>query len=306
MSLQILRMAEVVKNQGGVYFASSIKGEDSRAILVPEFTELFWDSYEKNQILCFAPSPGETQYLTEDVLDEFPSVDAPFNIFSIEVLGSRICVNESDRVDIICMMVRDYPAVLGGLIVFVLYELDGQAFVFAEFCYNQTSRLSITKEVDVARMWSPSLQRNIHCVAKNSYVEITQRFIQRMNSERSGLQRVNERVKRRNASGENVIHKVRRVIHIAPERVIKNYSTENKLNLDFSHRWFVRGHWMYFWLDESKGLVDQTKIGKNRAGEYVEVGRTWRSEHIKGPEDKPLIRKARVVTTGSSSSPTDP
>lgn len=56
--------------------------------------------------------------------------------------------------------------------------------------------------------------------------------------------------------------------------------------MDFSHRFFRRGHWR---------RIEVNKMGKNRSGEYIEVGRTWVLEAIIGDESKPLITKQRIV-----------
>lgn len=55
--------------------------------------------------------------------------------------------------------------------------------------------------------------------------------------------------------------------------------------LDFSHRFEVRGHWR-----KTTGV-----LGKNREGEYVVQGYTWVKAHIKGPEDKPVVKKTRII-----------
>jgi hypothetical protein len=46
----------------------------------------------------------------------------------------------------------------------------------------------------------------------------------------------------------------------------------------------VRGHWRKV-----------NGIGKDRSGEYCVKEFTWVTEHDKGPDGKPLIRKTRIV-----------
>lgn len=48
--------------------------------------------------------------------------------------------------------------------------------------------------------------------------------------------------------------------------------------VDWSHRWVVRGHWRNQWLP---------RLQQHRA--------TWISEYVKGPEDKPLVVKDKVI-----------
>lgn len=58
--------------------------------------------------------------------------------------------------------------------------------------------------------------------------------------------------------------------------------------IDWSHRFEVRGHWR-----KHEG------VGKDRNGQRNVEGYTWVSDHIRGPDDKPLIRKTRIVDTRS-------
>lgn len=48
--------------------------------------------------------------------------------------------------------------------------------------------------------------------------------------------------------------------------------------VDWSHRWVVRGHWRNQW---------HPRLQQHRA--------TWISEHVKGPEDKPLVVKDKAI-----------
>lgn len=81
---------------------------------------------------------------------------------------------------------------------------------------------------------------------------------------------------------------IRRIVRILPKRKYKKAEpiTQHGV-IDWSHRWEVRGHWR-----DIKG------VGKDRAGNYVVHGHTWVKDFVKGPEDKPLIVKNRVLMTG--------
>ena len=54
--------------------------------------------------------------------------------------------------------------------------------------------------------------------------------------------------------------------------------------IEWSHRWSVRGHWR-----------DHGGIGKDRDDNYCIEGKTWVKSHAKGPEDKLVIKKQRLV-----------
>lgn len=54
--------------------------------------------------------------------------------------------------------------------------------------------------------------------------------------------------------------------------------------LSIDHSFAVRGHWR---------RISSTTIGKNRKGEYLEYGRTWVKDHIRGNGE--LCKKIRVL-----------
>lgn len=86
-----------------------------------------------------------------------------------------------------------------------------------------------------------------------------------------------------NRAGNKQKHWIRKVVHICAKQKREELDREDKLQIDWSHRWEVRGHWR-----------DIAGIGKDRCGEYCVKGKTWVMEHVKGPEDLPVIRKVRV------------
>ncbi len=55
----------------------------------------------------------------------------------------------------------------------------------------------------------------------------------------------------------------------------------------WTHQWRCRGHW--------RTLSSSTSLGKDRNDVYNQWGRTWVSDHIRGPDDKPLVEKYKVV-----------
>lgn len=79
------------------------------------------------------------------------------------------------------------------------------------------------------------------------------------------------------------------VFVVTSKKLYLKNSNKNKQKINFNHRWSVRGHWRY--LDSLK----DGKLGKNRNGERVEVGRTWVVAQERGDKTKPLIKKNRFV-----------
>jgi len=100
-----------------------------------------------------------------------------------------------------------------------------------------------------------------------------------------GTVKVHEHIKFKNLSGEKKFFKIKKIVHVfSGTKKAKEMAREKYLNIDWSHQWAVRGHW--------RGIKG---IGKNRGGEYGQKGFTWVEDHVKGPEDKPLIQKTRII-----------
>lgn len=75
-------------------------------------------------------------------------------------------------------------------------------------------------------------------------------------------------------------------VAIRPKRIAPLKSLNLSHDVDWKHRWTVRGHWRNI-----RG------VGKDQEGTPV-IGKTWVKDCIKGPEDKPLVNKTRVVVNG--------
>ena len=78
---------------------------------------------------------------------------------------------------------------------------------------------------------------------------------------------------------------INRVIYLC-HRDVTEANTAKGRKIDFSYRFSVRGHWR---------RIGEKALGKNRAGDYCVHGMTWVSEHERGDEKKPLIKKVRVA-----------
>lgn len=64
----------------------------------------------------------------------------------------------------------------------------------------------------------------------------------------------------------------------------KYKQTDNNVKIVWTHRWSVRGHWRNI-----------HGIGKDQNGDYTIEGKTWVSSFKKGPEDKLMVKKQRIV-----------
>jgi hypothetical protein len=112
-------------------------------------------------------------------------------------------------------------------------------------------------------------------------------FLESINKNMIGAESVRETIKIGRGS-EKRIHRIRRIVHVAPKSYIKS-NPESHRNVDWSHRFEVRGHWR---------KVDT--IGKDREENYTVNGYTWVKHHTRGPEELPLIKKTRLVDNCSN------
>jgi len=118
---------------------------------------------------------------------------------------------------------------------------------------------------------------------KKHYYSVTEEFLNRLNSKdvALGTEKTKDRV-RIGKGKQRKIHKIREII------VVTNRQSKPSVglgrNIDWSHRWEVRGHWRRF-----KGM------GVDREGTRRALNMTWISNYVKGPENKTLVKKVRSV-----------
>ena len=79
--------------------------------------------------------------------------------------------------------------------------------------------------------------------------------------------------------------KIKKLVHIS--RIEKGKPcVGGSFQVDWSHRWEVRGHWR---------SIACGKVGKDQNQNYNVNGLTWVKSHSKGPEEKDMVKKIRVV-----------
>lgn len=100
-----------------------------------------------------------------------------------------------------------------------------------------------------------------------------------------GIASVNEKVKIKTEASGSEFFKIKKIIYVVPKKEREIFVPREAKEIDWSHRWLVRGHWRR-----------TDSIGKDRDGNYCVRGFTWVTEHEKGPEEAPLVAdKVRVV-----------
>lgn len=248
-----LEMIEHVKRDGLKWFDGS-EQNDWKTI----DKSVFFKQVEKCQPLVFLTS-GETvdlDLINENGIIKHVKFDAPFPVFSIEMLGTELTVPKpSDEVNITTHCI-------------LAYEFEPQKFHYFAYVTFKHSNCQETKMV----------------ISTNIYDAIVEKMISRLNTQRAGVEYIRQKVKI-GTGKEKKFHTIRKIIHIRPKSEVIDPSDPQHRNIDWSHRWLVRGHWRKI-----------SGLGKDREGQYCIKDFTWVKEHEKGPEDAPLISKVRIVT----------
>jgi hypothetical protein len=115
--------------------------------------------------------------------------------------------------------------------------------------------------------------------------QLVQQFIDRISNEVEGSEPVGKKMKIGSGKNKRFI-KIRRLIHIQPKRPRNKLEIIGTRKIDWSHRWLVRGHWR---------TLGPGKVGKDRNGVYCIPGKTWVTDGVKGPDNKPIVHKTRFV-----------
>jgi hypothetical protein len=251
-------MIEVVKKTGYIYSPIENKNYD------PEF---FYHMVEHAQPFVFAPSKQTGPQELPEVMSE-EKYDAPFKVWSAEFPGQTyVTVSRPDdpiAVDIDCILAFEQPK---------------QGWFY--FALTKVKR---------------GLQESDGVILITNLDGVVKSLVDRMNSntDRFGTENVREKIKVGSGKSKRFIT-IRKVIHVRPKSQVTEHNSETGKIIEWGHRWWVRGAWHHFWLDKEKTILDTSRIGKDRDGNYCEQGRTWHVEHVKGPEDKPLVTKTRII-----------
>jgi len=121
------------------------------------------------------------------------------------------------------------------------------------------------------RLFSRILKCIIGCI--NSYSNVI------------GSEKVRQKFKIGSGKDKEFI-KINQIVRIIPRREKDNATPVMGREVDFSHRFEVRGHWRRV-----------NGVGKDRSGKYCVKGFTWVTPFVKGPEERPLVKKARILET---------
>ena len=312
--LKIQEMAEVVKGNGVFIYEFVDDGSDkmnqtARKSFGAE--QFFWQAFRQNNVFVFSPLNKEPSSLDMDVSDldfikkEMRDFHQPFNVFSIEVANQNITTAHptSDRkIDIGCIMIYDmgaenkFESRKNLKMLFVLYYFEKKPYVFMEFVGDFKSDFDKSTQVEMFCI-NIDGKKMSNFVMQNIYSEIIKKMTDRLNSQSSvGVESVDIKIHYRGKHNSREKAEIRKIVHIVPKKYRPDYKPVFKKEIEWTHRFWRRGTWVNFYKED--GSIDMSKLGKNREGEYVEFGRTWRIESIVNSdrEDLPLVSKTRVVS----------
>lgn len=220
-------------------------------------SDKFFEAVEECQHFVFQPKAIGGPIDAEE--NSSKELDAPFKVFSIEMIGQKNHISVSrhtDEADI-------------SITCILAYEWSPRKYIL----YTHAVSLS-----------NPNMSRVI--ITEASF-DIVRSFIDRLNKEETGVQKVKERIKIGTGPTKRTVE-IRKITYVSPKRSISKVRSDYSFPIDWSHRWFVRGHWRE---------LSPNQLGKDRAGEYCVAGMTWVKEHEKGNPEKELINKVRFVST---------
>lgn len=223
-------------------------------------TNRFFNAVSDAKCFVFEPTvENSTDMIGSLPPDASKEFDSPFDTICIEMFGENNYITVSP------------PGQVKASIAAILYTDELKEY----FVYTKGEKHNMVLHVDFKK------PEAIVEVAKLVSV-----FVKRINTETVGACSVNEKIKIKSPEGNKFV-KINQVIYVAPGKVaMKKLSEDSGRSIDYSHRFFRRGHWR---------TLEGAKLGKNRKGEYIIPGKTWVLESVVGPEDKPLIHKTRVV-----------
>lgn len=227
----------------------------------------FFSLIEDCQPFVFTPNSDMTEEEKREIYNRMDDkvYSAPFRVFSMEMLGDYISNSLPEEV---------HQIRIKCLLVFEFEPDDFYTYVYGD-------------RFDNGR-WESAL------VLTSGFTSIINELLKRVNKGQVGTERTRERVKIGTGKTKRTIT-ISNVIHISPKRLRLASNPESGKMIEWTHRFWVRGHWRKI----------PGRIGKDRQGN-PQKDFTWVTEHTKGPEDAPLVDKTRVVSQigGTSGSTT--
>lgn len=262
--LELINMVDAAKIVGVECFERKITREDG------DLVDKFNNAFNQSRIILFNKKDSRYTHVAKSESDNQWGLngflDLPFKTCSFEntehdLLTFSMATKSSDKelgIDCLC---------------FVVQEVWPGEYVFFSLCSYERNNERLFSVI-----YSDKRCRLYYILKRK-----TQQLIGDIQSHKNsiGIQKISERIKIR-INGEKVIKKIKEVVICCENKRKDKYEKENSIEVNWSHRWEVRGHWRRI-----KGL------GKNREGRYEVNNMTWVNPCVKGPESKNIVKKKR-------------
>ena len=231
----------------------------------------FADSYAQSRFFVFNTRPPEIKDIVirhHDGVAGHPILDLPFSVCLFEMLGGPIAVFDKGNLKRLIMAMLVSEVRPGAYNYFVLEGVTE---------YLEKGKI----ELGVAYLpweWKDD-------DALFEYHALVREMVDQLRASDNAIGTIKQKEHVKIGHGpERRKHKIREVIFITPTKQKASAGLVLGKEVDWTHRWEVRGHWR-----------KTTGIGKDREGQYCVNGLTWVVPHEKGPDDKPVVRKQRLV-----------
>jgi len=166
---------------------------------------------------------------------------------------------------------------------FFVNELGPNNYLFSAFIntYDETNTYIVEEDTGLYYADTDTVKSNM--VMYKICLDLTRTFLITLNQSVLGSEKTTFLIPKP-GSNKKKIPIIKDIIRVVPKK--EQYKTKPLFSkeIDWTHRWEVRGHWR-----KIKG------IGKNRNNEYCTKSFTWVVPHEKGPENKILVKKKRII-----------
>jgi len=199
-------------------------------------------------------------------LSSSENIDAPFPLFSIELAGNKPLF-ENNMGSWLCILVKEIA--------------PKEYSLFSHVKPKDKNRSARVIEVN----------SRLHKADFEIMLPILNQYLDEIKNQKVGIAEGSPiRLKNPNNPKKKISIPKDYVFIVSPKNSYQNSFPGMKI--DWSHRWEVRGHWRSI-----KG------IGVDRDGNRCISGFTWIKPYKKGPEEAPLIKKQRIITSCSDDKP---
>lgn len=231
--------------------------------------------------------PSITGSYSDSGFSSLSEYDSPFEVFSIEFSEGRALV------DFFPYLLEPLKHLCSHMpkVNLVIDKIAGR---YSYYDYISNIKFIVFKEI-TPRKWAAACQTEVmpewfNILPLDGMITdmLLDELLPIINKNKYGTEPMAYTLKGRAAQARTMIRKTIKhsIIHMYPNGNLSKVKTKNGTPINLTVRFMVRGHWR---------VLEEGKLGKNRAGEYNVPGMTWVREHERGDKDAPLVKQVRVV-----------